>query len=254
MIFDLLKDLNQDCNFTENINESSHVQSLSNDVSNNADNSNVTNVNIKNTFKKYKTFVECILCEFDPIYAGTENLDSNNVYLNGKIIEICSHIEEKRDTCYDNYSFNPKVMNIQKIQHALQLWRKENNISSIYYLNDYFKKHFVIVYGGCAYETTIKSYPKVYLEYNNGISITDEKDFVIKDLSELFEKIRLKNDIKRDMKNVYKNYLEAIGKYKIDDLKKIALEYNIPLKDSKGKNKTKAILYEEINMMKLNTV
>ena len=92
MIFDLLKDLNQDCNFTENINESSHVQSLSNDVSNNADNSNVTNVNIKNTFKKYKTFVECILCEFDPIYSGTENLDSNNVYLNGKIIEICSHI------------------------------------------------------------------------------------------------------------------------------------------------------------------
>ena len=72
-------------------------------------------------------------------------------------------------------------MNIQKIQHALQLWRKENNISSIYYLSDYFKKHFVIVHGGCAYETTIKSYPKVYLEYNNGISITDEKDFVIKD-------------------------------------------------------------------------
>ena len=254
MIFDLLKDLNQDCNFTENINESSHVQSLSNDVSNNADNSNVTNVNIKNKSKKYKTFVECILCEFDPIYSGTENLDSNNVYLNGKIIEICSHIEEKRDTCYDNYSFNPKVMNIQKIQHALQLWRKENNISSIYYLNDYFKKHFVIVYGGCAYETTIKSYPKVYLEYNNGIRITDEKDFVIKDLSELFEKIRLKNDIKRDMKSVYKNYLEAIGKYKIDDLKKIALECNISLKDGKGKNKTKAVLYEEINMLKLNTV
>lgn len=248
MIFDLLKDLNQDCNFTENINESSHVQSLSNNIGN-----DVTNVNTtEKTSKKYKTFVECILCEFDPIYSGTENLDSNNVYLNGKIIEICSHIEEKRDTCYDNYSFNPKVMNIQKIQHALQLWRKENNISSIYYLNDYFKKHFVIIYEGCAYETTIKSYPKVYLEYNNGISITDEKDFVIKDLSELFEKIRLKNDIKRDMKSVYKNYLEAIGKYKIDDLKKIALECNISLKDSKGKNKTKAVLYDSINMMKLN--
>lgn len=251
MIFDLLKDLNQDCNFTENINESSHVQSLSNNVSSNT----VMNViNKQNTDKKYKTFVECILCEFDPIYSGTENLDSNNVYLNGKIIEICSHIEEKRDTCYDNYSFNPKVMNIQKIQHALQLWRKENNISSIYYLNDYFKKHFVIVHGGCAYETTIKSYPKVYLEFNNGISITDEKDFVIKDLNELFEKIRLKNDIKRDMKSVYKNYLEAISKYKIEDLKVIALECNISLKDSKGKNKTKAGLYEEINMMKLNTV
>ena len=251
MIFDILKDLNQDCNFTENINESAHVQSLSN-----VTNSVVTNVNTtKNTNKKYKTFVECILCEFDPIYSGTENLDGNNVYLNGRVVEICSHIEEKRDTCYDNYSFNPKVMNIQKIQHALQLWRKENNISSIYYLNDYFKKHFVIIYEGSAYETTIKSYPKVYLEYNNGISILDKKDWPKEgweDLSKLFEKIRLKNDIKRDMKSVYKNYLEAIGKYKIDDLKKIALECNISLKDSKGKNKTKAILYNSINMMKLN--
>ena len=253
MIFDLLKDLNQDCNFTENINESSHVQGLNNNITGECAVNVMSNVK-QNTSKKYKTFVECILCEFDPIYSGTENLDSNNVYLNGKIIEICSHIEEKRDTCYDNYSFNSKVMNIQKIQHALQLWRKENNISSIYYLNDYFKKHFVIVHEGCAYETTIKSYPKVYLEYNNGISITDEKDFVIKYLSELFEKIRLKNDIKRDMKSVYKNYLEAIGKYKIDDLKVIALECNISLKDSKGKNKTKAVLYDNINMMKLNTV
>ena len=67
------------------------------------------------------------------------------------------------------------------------------------------------------------------------------------------KKIRLKNDIKRDYESVYKNYLEAIGKYKIDDLKKkIALECNISLKDSKGKNKTKAVLYDSINMMKLN--
>ena len=107
MIFDLLKDLNQDCNFTENINESSHVQSLGNTGNSDVCNSAVTNINTtEKTSKKYKTFVECILCEFDPIYSGTENLDSNNVYLNGKIIEICSHIEEKRDTCYDNYSFN----------------------------------------------------------------------------------------------------------------------------------------------------
>ena len=73
-----------------------------------------------------------------------------------------------------------------------------------------------------------------------------------KDLSELFEKSRLKNDMKRDMKSVYKNYLEPISKYKIDDLKKIALECNISLKDSKGKNKTKANLYDSINLMKLN--
>lgn len=239
MIFDLLKDLNQDCNFTENIKESIHVQ---------GENS-ITEV--FNTNKKYKSFVECILCEFDPLYSKDVN---TQYYLNSKTAEMCSHIEEKSDTCYDNYNFNPKIMKIKLIQQGLQLWQKENNISSLYYLNDYFKKHFVILHEGCSYMTCIKSYPKVYLEYNNGISITDEKDWPNKGLSELFEKIRLKNDIKRDMKSVYKNYLEAIGKYKIDDLKKIALECNISLKDSKGKNKTKAILYEEINMLKLNTV
>ena len=54
------------------------------------------------------------------------------------------------------------------------------------------------------------------------------------------------------MKNIYNTYLEAIGKYKIDDLKKIAEECNISLKDNKGKNKTKGVLYDEINMIKFN--
>ena len=167
---------------------------------------------------------------------------------------MCSHIEEKRDICYDNYNFNPKIMKIKLIQQGLQLWQKENNISSLYYLNDYFKKHFVILHEGCSYMTCIKSYPKVYLEYNNRIFITDEKEYKEKNLTELFEKIPLKNDIKRDIKNIYNTYLEAIGKYKIDDLKKIAEECNISLKDITGKNKTKAVLYDEINMLKLNTV
>lgn len=236
MIFDLLKDLNQDCNFTENIKESIHVQ---------GENS-ITEVSNDN--KKYKSFVECILCEFDPLYS--KDVDTQ-YYLNSKVMEICSNIEEKRDTFYDNYKFNPKVMKVRMIQQGLQLWQKENNISSIYYLNDYFKKHFVILHEGYAYMTCIKSYPKVYLEYNNGICIIDEKDYNKKNLTELFEKSRLKNDMKREMKSVYKNYLEAISKYKIDDLKKIAEECNISLKD-KGKNKTKAVLYDEINMLKLN--
>ena len=236
MIFDLLKDLNQDCNFTENIKESDYVQG------------NAQNTQIANR-KKYKSFVECILCEFDPLYS--KDIDKQ-YYLNSKTAEMCSHIEEKSDTFYDNYNFNPKVMKVRMIQQGLQLWQKENNISSIYYLNDYFKKHFVILHEGYAYMTCIKSYPKVYLEFNNGIRIIEEKEYKNKDLSELFEKSRLKNDMKRDLKSVYKNYLEPIGKYKIDDLKKIALECNISLKDSNGKNKTKAVLYDSINLMKLN--
>jgi hypothetical protein len=236
MIFDLLKDLNQDCSFTDNIKESKFIQN------------GYENIAVS-TNKKYRNLVECILCEFDPLYST--DIDSK-FYLNSKISELCSHIEEKPETCYNNYKFNPKIMKIKTIQHAFQLWNKENNISSIYYLNDYFKKHFVILHEGYAYMTCIKSYPKVYLEYNNGICIVDEKEYAEKDLSELFEKIPLKNDIKRDMKNIYNTYLEAIGKYKIDELKKIAEECNISLKDNKGKNKTKGVLYDNINMFKFN--
>ena len=54
------------------------------------------------------------------------------------------------------------------------------------------------------------------------------------------------------IKGIYNTYLEAIGKYKLDDLKKIAIECNIDLKDNKGKNKNKSVLYDSINLYKLN--
>ena len=77
-------------------------------------------------------------------------------------------------------------------------------------------------------------------------------DFTEMNLRTLFEKSKIIDDVKRDIKGVYNTYLEAIGKYKLDDLKKIALEFNISLKDSNGKNKTKSVLYDSINLYKLN--
>ena len=71
-------------------------------------------------------------------------------------------------------------------------------------------------------------------------------------LKTLFSKTKLIDDVKRDIKGIYNLYLDAIGKYKIDDLKGIALECNLELKDSKGKNKNKSVLYDEINLYKLN--
>ena len=67
----------------------------------------------------------------------------------------------------------------------------------------------------------------------------------------LFEKTKLIDDVKRDIKGIYNLHLDAIGKYKIDDLKKIAIECNIDLKNN-GKGKNKSILYDEINMYKLD--
>ena len=71
-------------------------------------------------------------------------------------------------------------------------------------------------------------------------------------LKNLFERIKLVDDVKRDIKGIYNLHLEAISKYKLDELKKIAQECNISLKDSKGKNKTKSVLYDSINLYKLN--
>ena len=56
----------------------------------------------------------------------------------------------------------------------------------------------------------------------------------------------------KDLKNMnpYKLFLGPIGKYKMEELKKIATELNISLKEL-GKNKVKQVLYNEINNLKL---
>ena len=51
MIFDLLKDLNQDCNFTENIKECPHVQGLNNNITGECAVNVMSNVK-QNTSKK----------------------------------------------------------------------------------------------------------------------------------------------------------------------------------------------------------
>ena len=81
--------------------------------------------------------------------------------MNKLIIEICSQIDEKPEC---NYQFNKKVMKPSIIQYGLQN-NKINYISSIYYLNEYYKKHFIIVFDNKIYETCLKNYPKVYLKY-----------------------------------------------------------------------------------------
>jgi hypothetical protein len=88
---------------------------------------------------------------------------------------------------------------------------------------------------------------------NHKIKVVNDKEYPNQDLKILFEKTKLIDDVKRDIKGIYNLHLDAIGKYKIDDLKKIATECNIDLKNNgKAKNKTKSILYDEINMYKLD--
>jgi len=244
MISDLLKDLNVDCNFTNDIKESKYVEGSKNDTSMNTPINNTT----KQTY--YPTFIKCIISEFDPIY-GSLSDEEKKLYFSKKIMEICSEIDEK-DESFKNYNFH-KSLKSHKVQQGLQLHDKRiNHISSVYYLNEYYKRNFVIVYENNSYPTCIKNYPKIYLSFNNHkVKVLNSCDFPEMNLKNLFEKSKIVDDVKRDIKGIYNLYLEAIGKYKLDDLKKIALECNISLKDGQ-KNKTKSVLYDSINLYKLN--
>lgn len=247
MISDLLKDLNVDCNFTNDIKESKYIEG--------SKNKNENNISINTSTKQdnYPTFIKCIISEFDPIYSSLSE-EEKKLYFSKKIIEICSEIDEC-DECFKNYNFH-KSLKSHNIQQGLQLYEKRiNHISSLYYLNEYYKRHFVIVHENIAYPTCIKNYPKIYLRFDNykvKVKVINTYDFPEMNIKNLFEKSKIVDDVKRDIKGIYNTYLEAISKYKLDDLKKIALECNISLKDSSGKNKTKSILYDEINLYKLN--
>ena len=248
MISDLLKDLNVDCNFTNDIKESKYIEGSKNDSTNNS--MNTTTANTTNKQNYHPTFIKCIISEFDPIY-GSLNEEEKKLYFSKKIMEICSEIDEC-DECFKNYNFH-KSLKSHSVQQGLQLHDKRiNHISCVYYLNEYYKRHFVIVYENNAYPTCIKNYPNIYLNFDNHkIKVMNTCDFPEMNLKNLFEKTKIVDDVKRDIKGIYNLHLEAIGKYKLDDLKKIALECNISLKDG-TKNKTKSILYDSINLYKLN--
>lgn len=233
MIFDLLKDFNNDCSFTDKINESSYTQSIQNN----------------NSYNSYNSFKKCIISEYDPIYL-TLPQDEKQMFMNKLIIELCSEIDENKEK-YDNYNYNSRYIKKSLIQYSLQT--KEDYISSIYYLNDYYKKHFIIVYQNKLYKTCIKNYPIVYLTYNDyKITISESTDInEYEDITKLFNLIQLKDDINKSLNNIYKMPLEPISNYKIDDLRKLACEYNISLNIG-SKKKVKKELYDEINLYQLN--
>ena len=247
MICDLLKDLNGDCSFTEKINESSFTETI---MSSTIDTSSTSN----QSDKYYYDFVSCIVSENDPLYGNIPD-NEKKMYLNSLLIQICSQIDEEPDSKYHNFKLNEKVMKRSMIQYGLQ--SKKDYISSIYYLNEYYQKHFVIVYKNKFYETSLKDFPKIYLNYN-GKSITVkntvDNEFNVEfkgDLKTLFEETSILNDTKKDMKYIYQMKLNPISKYKLDDLKILAKECNLLVKNG-SKNKTKQVLYDEINSYHLN--
>jgi hypothetical protein len=235
-LIQLIGDYNQDCKFTDSIKESNYIEQCDKIV----DNLN----------KSYNNLVFCILDNYDIILSNTPENEKYHI-LNQKVIDILSVIEN--DIFYNKFNYNEKIMKRRLIQNGLQLsLKRDNMISSIYYLNDFYKTHFVIIDANKKeyYETTIKNYPKVYLTMNNNkYSLSDTCNSTI-----LSSTLNSLTSFTIDVKpNIYKTYLNSISKYKVGELKDIATNFGISPVD-KGKIKTKQVLYDEINSYNLNLI
>lgn len=239
-LFNLLHNTNQDCNFSNEIKQGKYIESINNSLTNN------------DIFKKhYNNLVFCILDNNDMILSNTPKTEKSHI-LNQRILEILSIVDS--EDFYKNFGYNNRVVKKQEIQTNVQLSLKgKNNILTIKFFNDYYKIHFVIVdfHSKKYYETTKKNYNRNYLV------IKDKKFYLFSDydiskynLSHLDSLSQFTININ---KNIYKTHLDSIGKYKINDLKDIAKNININLTDN-GKQKTKQILYEEINNYYLNLI
>ena len=192
-LLQLINELNQECNFTESIQESSFIESIKNQKTYNLD---------------FKSLVECIFSNYDPIYQTIPNHEKN-LYVKKLIMKLCSEIDEKSEQYYDNFKFNPKIMKKNIIQRSLQLSEQnKNSMSSLFYLNDYYKTHFVFIHKNNMYETCLKNYKKDYILFHkNKFSFVSFNDsYHLEDLS----KFPLTNDLKKG--SVYKNYLGPLSK------------------------------------------
>ena len=157
-----------------------------------------------------------------------------------KKLEIASNVDVK-----DNYI---RKFSLSIIQNGLQ---NKNNLSSILYLNEYYKVNCIIYNEdtNMVYQTSLKNYEKLYCIYKNNSWFPVNESII--------ETTKTSTDIKELDKTltfdiddiyIYKPYLTSITKYKLKDLENIANEFSIPLVNASGKKKLKKQLYEDINL------
>ena len=159
MYSDITQFFDKEFTFTKHIKESKYIQSYNKDRT--------------NSKFRYKSLIECIIGENDPMIQVIPN-KQKLISIKQKIIELCSLLFENQEEYYYKYKFNEKIMKPKLISQALQ----SNYLSAIYYLNEYYQTHFVIIINNKYYPTSSKSYPKQYILHNQDnnqmISINSE--------------------------------------------------------------------------------
>ena len=240
--------------YCESITPSKYEQCIDSTIKSSTDKSFSTldqSNNISNTVISYNDISILFIGLFDPTSSIIEKKDFP-IYSVQLLIDIATKIDEQSDTNYDKFNYN-KYMNSTLIQQGLQ---SKNNISSLLYLSDYYgvSTNVYIASSKLKIRTCDKNRKELNIIYHQGkftdlsesvTTINDSyKEGTFKDLGECFV-------LDTPTKDVYKKYLQPIGKYKVSELTELAIERGISL-DSSGKKKIKKQLYDDINVYELN--
>jgi hypothetical protein len=229
---DLLTRFTKDKVYCDRINESSYTQSKQTS---------------KQTSLIFPTIIDLFFSCFDHHYSLIENKDKQ-LYVKQLLMSIATEIDEDKSNKYDNFNYL-KCMNSTLIQQGLQ---SMNTVSCLLYLSDYYgvTTHVYVESSKSLIVTSDKVRKTFYIHFKDNKwseltgELPDYKQGEFKDLGEAFVL-----DVKT--KDIYKKYLNPIGKYKSPELIQIAKDMGLPLvKD--GKKKVKKELYDDINMYQLN--
>ena len=267
----LLETFNQECSHAEEIHESSSVERalvatsvdipalmkgddpspvLSKGQKNCVKNQTQTPIS-QSVGKGYRTIVQCILTNFDPMYQGIP-ASEQRLFLKQRAMEVGTQLEENPSEFYHPFGFNPKVMKPRLIQLSFQLsLDNKNTLSSLLYLNELYKRTFTLVTDNMRVSTCPKDYPVELIVYQKGFYklATDAGDDTgSEEVSLELSKIPVQNDLKS---YIYQTSLSPISKYKSEELKTLCTENGIPLKKD-GKAKLKTQLYHELYLHLLN--
>ncbi len=241
-ILKLVSAYNQESSHTNHIKESRFTQTpeTSSESSSKIQCDTLVNTHIK----MMPSLLKSILMTLDPMYSGIPEKE-RRMYLQQRVMEMCSQIDESRDKSYDVYKFHSKKMRPKMIQQNLQnsIANDVNLLSVLYYLTEYYKRHFVIVSDDGYYKTCTKPYPIQTIYYSQ-----DQYSVVDKDYENLPELKLIDIPISIDVKGVpYETGLKAISNYSVAELKQMCESHNISLQD-KGKSKKKQQLYDELEL------
>ena len=204
-----------------------------------------------NSKQVFPSILDLFFSVYDHHYSFIENKDKL-LYVKQLIMNIATEIDENKQHKYDNFNYL-KCMNSTVIQQGLQAM---NTVSSLLYLSDYYgvTTNVYLETPMLKVATSEKTRKEFNIVYNVDCKwseidvvidvVTDYKDGSFEDLG-----LGLTLDV--NTPNIYKKYLNPIGKYKSPELIEIAKEMNLPL-DKDGKKKVKKELYDDINLYQLN--